>query len=166
MMPSPILLIAPESSATPVVAALRRSLDAEVDVASGRRAGLACLRRREYALVLLEESLTAADPEAADLIYQNAAGAPLLEVNFVIAGPERILRQCRATLQRRASDRAAAESAATHHLHCELNATLTGLLLESQLALRAASPALEPKLRHVVSLASDLRDRLRSPSAA
>jgi hypothetical protein len=162
MMPSPILLIAPETSAAPVVAALRRTLDAEVDVAPNRRAGVACLRRREYALVLLEESLTAADPEAADLIYQSAAGAPLLEVNFVIAGPERIVRQCRAALQRRTSDLAHAEAAATLSLHGELNATLAGLLLETQLALRAASPALEPKLRHVVSLASDLRDRLRA----
>jgi hypothetical protein len=65
-------------------------------------------------------------------------------------------------LQRRASDLAQAEAAATQNLHGELNATLAGLLLESQLALRAATPALEPKLRHVVSLASDLRDRLRA----
>jgi hypothetical protein len=162
MMPSPILLIAPETSAAPVVAALRRSLDAEVEVAPNRRSGVACLRRREYALVVLEESLTTADPEAADAIYRSAIGAPLLEVNFVITGPERIVRQCRAALQRRASDLAQAEAAATQNLHGDLNATLAGLLLESQLALRAATPALEPKLRHVVSLASDLRDRLRA----
>jgi hypothetical protein len=166
MMPSPILLIAPETTAASVVAALRRSLDAEVEIAPNRRAGVASLRRREYALVLLEESLTTADPEAADRIYQSAAGTPLLEVNFVIAGPERIARQCRAALQRRATDLAHASATATQTLHGELNATLAGLLLESQLALRAATPALEPKLRHVVSLASDLRDRLRFPHAA
>jgi len=161
-MQSTILLIAPESTANPVADALRRGLDVAVEIAANRRSGLASLRRGEYALVLLEESIAAADPETTDLIYQNAGAAPVLEINFVIAGPPRIVRQVRASLTRNASDQVRARAFATTALQGELNSSLSGLLLESQLALRSAPPELAPKIRHLVELASDLRNRLRA----
>jgi signal transduction histidine kinase len=161
-MPSPILLIAPESTAPAVADALRKSLDAMVEIAANRRAGLAALRRGEYCLVLLDEALAAADAQAADLLYQNAVFAPVLEINFIITGPQRIVRQARAALTRRAHDQAQARAAVVAVLHSELNASLTGLLLESQLALRQATPEQEEKLKHVVELAGKLRNQLRT----
>jgi len=161
-MTASILLIAPEDAARPVAAALTAELDAEVEIAAHRRAAMICLRRRDYELVLLEEGLTAGDPEAADLLYQAAASTPLLEVNFVIAGMRRIVRQVRGALQRRLHDRAQTRAAITASLHSELSSTVAGLLLESELALREASPEQQPKLRHIVDLASGLRDRLRA----
>lgn len=159
---SSILLIAPPETAEPVSAALRRDLKQSIQVAPNRRAGLAALRRGEYALVLLEEALMGVDPQSDDLLYQNSGSAPVLEINFGIAGIPRIVRQVRAALARRAQDEAKARIAAATALQHELNATLTGLLLESQLALRQAAPDQAPKLRHVVELASGLRDRLRA----
>lgn len=103
-----------------------------------------------------------ADPEVSEQLYKAAAGAPLVEVNFVLANTERIVRQVRSALTRRAQDRAQARVAAAAALNGELASTLAGLLLESQLALREAPPAQQPKLRHVVELASDLRNRLRA----
>ena len=159
-MALPILLIAPESTAPAVADALRRNLDAAVETASNRRTGLAALRRGEYCLVLLDEALAAADPQATDLLYQNAASAPGLEINFIITGPQRIVRQVRAALARRAHDHAQARAAVTAALHSKLNSSLTGLLLESQLALREANPKQEEKLKQVVELAGKLRDQL------
>lgn len=160
-MPSPILLIAPETIAEPIADALRRGLDAVVEIAANRRSGLASLRRGEYALILLEESIAAADSETTDLLYQNAGSAPVLELNFIITGTQRTVRQVRAALTRRAHDQVRARTAVTFAMHGELNSCLTGLLLESQLALRDATPELAPKLRHLVELAGDLRNRLR-----
>jgi signal transduction histidine kinase len=160
-MPLPILLIAPENTALPVADALRRNLDAAVEAAYNRRAGLAALRRSEFCLVILDESLAAADAQAADLLYQNAVSAPVLEINFIITGQQRIVRQARAALTRRAHDLAQAKAAVTATLHRELNSSLAGLLLESQLALRAAAPEQEEKLKHVVELAGKLRNQLR-----
>jgi hypothetical protein len=157
-----ILIIAPESAALPVARTLRLDLDAEVEVSTNRRAGLASLRRREFSLVLMDETLAATETEATDLLYQHAGGGLLVELNFALSGPGRILRQARGALARRAQDRAQARTAAASLLQSELNATLTGLLLESQLALREASPTLAPKLRNVVQLAGDLRERLRA----
>lgn len=160
-MPQALLLIAPEHVSERVAEALRAELDIAVDSAPNRRSGVAMLRRNDYTLVLLEESL-AADPEAADTLYQSAIAAPILELNFAITGIGRIVRQVKFALVRRAHDQAQARAAATATLQNELSASLTGLLLESQLALREASPQQAPKLRHLVELAGDLRDRLRA----
>ncbi|SEF98422.1 hypothetical protein SAMN05421819_1565 [Bryocella elongata] len=161
-MPYTILLIAPEAAATQVADLLRRELDSAVEVAPNRRAGLAALRRAEYALVLLDESLASASPETADIIYQNAGSAPVLEMSFHVSTAPRILRQARAAIARATHERAQARAAVTASLHSELNASLAGILLESQLALRSAQPDQAPKLRHLVELAGDLRDRLRA----
>jgi hypothetical protein len=157
-----ILIIAPTLAAEPIADALRIELDAAVEIAPQRRAGLAALRRSEFSLVLLEESLAELDPRGADLLYQNAGSAPVLELNFVISKAPRIVRQVRSALAHRVQDGIKARAAAIVTLQNELNASLSGLLLESQLALRDATPAQEPKLRHLVELAGDLRNRLRA----
>jgi hypothetical protein len=161
-MPHAILIIAPTLAAEPIADALRTELDAAVEISPHRRAGLAALRRSEFSLVLLEESLAELDPRGADLLYQNAGIAPVLELNFAISKAPRIVRAVRSALAHRAQDGVKARAAAIVTLQNELNASLSGLLLESQLALRDATPAQEPKLRHLVELASDLRNRLRA----
>jgi signal transduction histidine kinase len=161
-MPHTILLIAPSPTAEPLAQALRRDLDAPVEIVANRRAGLAALRRAEYSLVLMEESLAGDNADALELLYQNAGAAPVVEANFAIAGLQRLVRQARAALARRAHDQREARTAAASALQSELNGSLTSLLLQSQLALREAQPAQAQKLRHVVELAGDLRNRLRA----
>jgi hypothetical protein len=164
MMPLPasLLLIAPEATAASAAAAITQQLALPVTVVASCRAAMADLRHTEYTLVLIEESLAAFDPEATDLLYTTAAATPVLEINFALSSAGRTVRQVRAALARRDHDRASAGRAAALRLHGELNAALTGLLLESELALRNAPAAQKPRLRKVVALASELRDRLRS----
>jgi len=159
-MNHPILIVADEAAALVVANVLHRKLDLAVEVAPNRRAGMAALRRSEYSLLLLEEGLVTADAEAAELLYQKALATPVLEVNFGISNAQRVLRQVRAALARRAHDQARAREAAAISLQNELKSSLTGLLLESQLALREAEPSHSAKLRHLVELAGDLRNRL------
>jgi hypothetical protein len=161
-MLSPILLLTPAAATDAIANALRGGLDIEVEATTNRHTVLACLRQREYLLVLVDEGMAAEDLQATDLLYRSAGSTPVLEINFALSGAARIVRQVRSALTRRAFDRAQAQSAATLSLQNELNATLSGLLLESQLLMRDASPQLEPKLRHVVELAGDLRERLRA----
>ena len=159
-MNHPILIIADESAALAVADILHRELDVAIEIAPTRRAGMAALRRSEYSLLLLEEGLASADAEAAELLYEKALATPVLELNFAISNAQRVLRQVRAASTRRAHDQAQAREAASISLQNELKASLTGLLLESQLALREAEPAHSAKLRHLVELAGDLRNRL------
>lgn len=157
-----VLLVAPEPAASTVAQALHCELDAEVEVASDSRAALTALRRESFSLILLEENLGAADPEMTQMLYSGAGATPILEINFGLCGVDRVLRQVRSALTRRAQDEAKARRAASLSLHNELNASLTGLLLESQLALRQAGPDLLPTLRHVIDLASGMREQLRA----
>ena len=159
-MSLPILIIADGPPALAVAEALRRELDLTIEIAPNRRAGLAALRRGEYSLLLFEEGLAAADPEAAEAIYEKALATPVLELNFAISNAQRVLRQVRAALTRRAHDQAQAREAAAVYLQNELKSSLTGLLLESQLCLRDAPPAQGSRLRHLVELAGDLRNLL------
>jgi hypothetical protein len=161
MSPS-VLLIAPEATALPIADALRADLRAEVETTPSRRSALASLRRREFEVVLLDENLASAEPAAADLLYQSAGATPIVELNFAISSASRIVRQTRAALARRSHDNARARAAAAVSLQGELNAALSGILLESEMALRDASPVQAPRLRHLVQLAGDLRDRLRA----
>ena len=160
--PAALLLIAPESAAQPIAEALRSELHAEVETIPSRRAAVASLRRKDVALVLIDESLASDDSATTDPLYQHAGSALILELNLALSSAARVVRQARSALARRTQDLATARSAATALLQSELNTTLAGVLLESQLALRDASPAQAPRLRHHVQLAGDLRDQLRA----
>jgi CheY-like chemotaxis protein len=157
-MPS-ILLIAQESAAAPLAEALRNELGAQVETATGAREAIAAsLKQRHFELVLIDEGLTF----TAEQVHQVAGSATLLELNVGISSATRIVRQVRAALSRRNHMLAEARTAATHSLREELNGTLAGLLLESQLALRHSSPENAPHLQHLVELAGELRTILQN----
>jgi hypothetical protein len=138
-------------------------LGSHVEVAATRRAGLAALRRSEFGVVVVEESLAEADPDWADQVWGLAGLAMPVQVNFAISGCARLSREVKAALMRRDGEQAVARRAAVTEIENDLKSAVTGLLLESQLALRepAIPPSLEPKLRHLVELAGALRERLR-----
>jgi hypothetical protein len=161
-MPPTLLLIAPESSALPIAEALRHDLRAEVETTPSRQSALTLIRRNAFDLILIDETLAATGSAASDPIYQNAGGALIVELNLGLSSAARVVRQARAALGRRTQELAQARVIASATLQSELNATLAGVLLEAQLALREATPAQAPRLRHLVQLASDLRDRLRA----
>ena len=137
-----------------------------VEVAADKIAAVAALRKSEYGVVVLEESLAERDPEWADQVWELAGLATPVQVNFAVSGCARLAREVRAALLRRAGEQAVARRAVVLEIENELKSTVTGLLLESELVLREPSiPAsLEPRLRHMVELAGALRERLRSGS--
>ena len=139
-----------------------------MEIAATRRAGLAALRRSEFGVVVVEESLAEADPEWADQVWGLAGMAMPVQVDFAISGCARLGREVKAALQRRDGEQAVARRAAVTEIENDLKSAVTGLLLESELALHEpAIPAtLEPKLRHLVELAAALRERLRRETKA
>ncbi|MFP5234222.1 MAG: hypothetical protein ACLGQX_16595 [Acidobacteriota bacterium] len=156
-----LLLIAPETAAVPIAEALREGLGAEVQILPHRRSALTTVRRKQFDLILIDEGIAASDAATMEQMYQNAGSASLLEINLALSSAERIVRQTRAALARRSQEFAKVQAAAVSQLRGELNATLAGLLLEAQLALRDAAPAQTHRLRNLVKLAGDLRDHLR-----
>lgn len=164
-MTQTVLLVTSIAGAENCASAIGRQLGLAVELAQNRRAALAALRRREYSVIVLDEGLIEADPAGAEVLWQQAGLAIPVQVNLGISGCNRVLREVRAALQRREREMSLAMRAATQLMEGEMNTTITGLLLQTQLALaEPALPAnLAAKLQQVVNLAGTLRDQLRHP---
>ena len=157
-----ILLVTGIEGARNCADVLAKHLDADVEVAAGRKAAMAALRQREFAAVVVDETVTACDPAAAEAIWERSGLAIPVQINFALSGAERLIREIRAALQRREREQLIARRAAAAAVESELKTTLAGLLLQSQLALsssEAGTPVAE-RLQMVTTLAGDLRRQL------
>jgi hypothetical protein len=147
---------------------VQKQLGNSVEVAEGRRAALGILRKREFSAVVVDETLAECDPAAADAIWEHAGTAIPLQINFALSGAARIIREIRAALNRREREQAVALLAAREDIGTELRNTVTGLLLQSQLALSQSDvpTVVAEKLRVVADLAGSLRQQLSAPPQA
>ncbi len=166
-MSQPILMITALAGAENCATAMSRQLGSAVELVASRKAALAALRRTQYAVVVVDDSLAEADPEGTELIWKHAELAVPLQVNFAISGTPRVVREVRSALVRREQEQSLAMRAAATTIENELKSTVTGLLLQSQLALAepSVSPTLQEKLKLMVELAGNLRNQLARPQA-
>ena len=160
-----ILIVTGIEGARNCAAVVGAQLGMEVEVAEGRKAALASLRRREFDAVVVDETMAECDPASAEAICEHAGLAIPLQINFALAGAARLIREVRSALHRREREQLLARRAAAAAIETELKTTVAGLLLHSQLALNgseAASPIAE-RLRMVADLAGSLRQQLSVP---
>jgi hypothetical protein len=164
----PVLMVTPLDGAEEMAAALAEKLGTAVDLASTRPAALRLLNRRSYAAVILDQMFAEADPEGAELIWKGAGLAVPIPVNFAVAGAGRVERETRAALARRHKETQLATAAATAALDAEIRNAVTGMLLESQLALSesAVPPEVANRLQTLAGIAGRLRDKLAGAPAA
>jgi signal transduction histidine kinase len=160
-----ILMVTGIEGARNCAAVVGTQLDMEVEVAEGRKAALAALRRREFAAVVVDETMAECDPSAAEAIWDHAGLAIPLQINFALSGAARLIREIRAALHRREREQMLARRAAAAAIESELKTTLAGLLLNSQLALAGSDipTPIADKLRVVADLAGNLRQQLSAP---
>lgn len=158
-----ILMISPLAGAEVCAALVARQIGLPVELVCSRRSGLTALRREEYAVVIVEESMADADPQGTDLLWQHAGMAVPVQVNFAISGGARVVREVKAAIARREQEEIVATRAVTQQMESELKSTVTGLLLHSELALAEpmVPPQLVEKLKQMVILAGTLQQRLR-----
>jgi hypothetical protein len=157
-----ILMVTGMEGARNCAAVVGTQLGKEVQVAEGRKAALAALRRREFAAVVVDETIAECDPAAAEAIWACAGLAIPLQINFALSGAARLIREIRSALHRREREQSLARQAATVAIETELKTTVAGLLLQSQLALSQGEvPApVADRLRVVADLAGSLRQQL------
>jgi DNA-binding NtrC family response regulator len=163
-----ILMVTGVEGARNCAEAVSAQLGMEVEVAEGRKTALAALKRREFCVVVVDETLAECDPAAAEAICGRAGLAIPLQVNFALSGAARLIREIRAGLHRRDREQTLARRAAESAIERELKSTVAGLLLQSQLALSVGDvpPPVADRLRVVADLAGSLRQQLNSPSLA
>jgi hypothetical protein len=160
-----ILIVTGIEGARNCAAVVQAQLGMEVEVAEGRKAALAALRRREFLAVAVDETMAECDPAAAEAIWERAGLAIPLQINFALSGAARLIREIRSALHRREREQALARRAAAAAIETELKSTVAGLLLHSQLALSGTevpAPVAE-RLRMVADLAGNLRQQLNAP---
>ena len=160
-----ILMVTGIEGARNCAAVVGGQLGMEVEVAEGRKAALAALRRREFSAVVVDETMAECDPAAAEAICERAGLAIPLQINFALSGAARLTREIRAALHRREREQMLARRAAAAAIETELKTTIAGLLLQSQLALSGSeqSSPIADKLRMVADLAGNLRQQLSVP---
>jgi CheY-like chemotaxis protein len=160
-----ILIVTGIEGARNCAAVVAAQLGMEVEVAEGRKAALALLRRKEFAAVVVDETMAECDPAAAEAIWERAGLAIPLQVNFALSGAARLIREIRAALHRRQREQTLARRAAAAAIETELKTTVAGLLLNSQLALSGSevSSPIADKLRVVADLAGNLCQQLSAP---
>ncbi|HZD48636.1 MAG TPA: hypothetical protein VE178_07805 [Silvibacterium sp.] len=165
-MPKGILMITAIAGAENCAAVVSKQFGLIVETAASRKEALALLRRREFALVVLDESLVETRENGMDSLLKHAGPAIPLEMNFAISGCGRLVREVRAALFRREREHDLALSVAATSIESELRDTIAGLLLQSQLALAepGISPQISERLRLILELATSLRQRLDKPS--
>jgi hypothetical protein len=163
-----ILMVTGIEGVRSCAAAVGAQLGMEVEVAEGRKAALAALRRREFLVLVIDETLAECDPAAAEKICESAGLAIPMQINFAVSGAARLIREIRAALNRREREQTVARKAATAAIESELKTTVAGLLLHSQLAMNGSGvpAAVAERLRMVADLAGSLRQQLNAPGEA
>ena len=107
-----ILIVTGIEGARNCAAVVGAQLGMEVEVAEGRKAALAALRRREFLAVVVDETMAECDPAAAEAIWEHAGLAIPLQINFALSGAARLIREIRAALHRREREQTLARRAA------------------------------------------------------
>ncbi|MGD0547061.1 MAG: hypothetical protein ABR991_04455, partial [Terracidiphilus sp.] len=115
-----ILIVTGVEGARNCAAVVAGQLSMEVEVAGGRKAALAALRRREYAAVVVDETMAECDPASAEAIWEHSGLAIPLQINFALSGATRLIREIRAALHRREREQTLARRAAAAAIENEL----------------------------------------------
>jgi signal transduction histidine kinase len=162
-----VLVVSALSGAKDCAAAIMQQMGLDVDVVPGRHEALVTLRKGAYAVVIVDDALVESDPRGAEVLWKMAGLAIPMQVNFAVTGTTRLVRDLRAALARREQEQGAAQRAALRAIESELRNTVSGLLLQAQLALRDSppSPQLEQRLRLMAELAGSLKQKLDEPQA-
>ena len=158
-----VLMVTSKDGADRFGAALSKGAGVVVEVVRSKRAALALLRRQQFAAIVVDTGLREAEKTSTDMLWQNTSGALPLEVDLGAFGLTSLTRLLRSVLDGREKSEEKLRESVKQTMSDDLRSTLTGLLLQSDMALRdkALTPAIEYRVRELRALADDLRSRYR-----
>lgn len=159
-----VLLVTAMPGVENLAAVLSEGAFVVLEIARSRRAALAALRRQPFAAVIVDAGLQVNEVTATEMVWQNAGVAVPLELDLANLGSAAVIRLLRSVLERRSEMEAIVREDVARTMAEDLRSTVTGMLLQSDLALRdrTLSPVLEQRFRQLRSMADDLRMRLRA----
>jgi hypothetical protein len=157
-----ILLLTTSTRAKDCAAALEQGTGHKVHVSTTVPLALNRLQALEYDALAIDQSLLEADPRALDVLFNRCGMAIPLYVNLALHGRERIVREIQVGSRRIDGERSRAMRSAEQVLANQLRGNLTGILLNSDLALRQKSISADvaEKVQSVRELAEKMRTHL------
>lgn len=157
-----ILLVTPSEHRENCAQVLQGATGHLTHVANTVQAAISSLRTQEYSAVVVDQFLLETEPDECDLMLQHIDSAMPIYVNCAISGAERIAREVRSALSRRQREEQATRRSAEQAMWCELNESVTAILLSCDLAL--ATPGMgataSERIRSVRDQATQIRLRL------
>lgn len=159
--PVRLLILSNAAEAASLLPRLETECLASVVLATSIGDGLPWLHREAFRLVLLEEAVMQASSAELDAIYEAAAGAALLEINFAMTRPGRLIRQVQSALHRQRLEERRARASAVRELRDELGSAASGLLLQAQLLASQPGALSREDLTEIVERAEALSHLLR-----
>jgi hypothetical protein len=157
-----ILLVTTSSRAKEYAAAVERGTGHHTHLAGSVTQVLGKMQVADYDLLVIDQSLLEADSRALDTLLNRCGTAMPVHVNLALHSSERIAREVQVALRRTQEEKLVAERVAGRLLRNELRGELTGILLNSELALRHSglAPEIAEKITSVRELAEKMRSRL------
>lgn len=159
-----ILLTTPSARARDCAVAIEVDTQQATRVAESLQHAVALLRDEEFDVVILDQCMLDADPDQAEVVLQHTGTAILLTISFAVAETQRIMRELRSAVRRRARELQSAREAAEKTLRSELHEPLTAILLECELLLNMANLPLsaQEKLRSLRHSAQTIQQSLKA----
>jgi hypothetical protein len=150
-------------------AALREATGEPVVVAENLARATTLLRTEPCTAAVFDQHLAEAEPHETDTTVQHLGTALPVEINLAISSTERVVREVQAAPRRRKQEEVTAREAAARALYCEVNDTLTTLLLDCERALLETPnpvPVATERLSSSHKTAQKLRMQLETGAAA
>ncbi len=158
-----ILLVTTSSRAKECAAALEQGTGHKTHVASSVPQAVSKMQAAEYEGLAIDQSLLESDFRALDTLLNRCGMAIPLYVNLALHSTERVVREAQVALRRTEQEKLMATRTAERVLRNQLSSQLTGILLNSELALRQKSISAEvaQNIRSVRELAEKMRSQLQ-----
>lgn len=159
-----ILLISPYQNASDCAAQIERATREQVKTVDSIRTGVAALRAHEFSAVVADDNLLECSPGSAEALVDKMQSAIPVFLDMACMKPQRITKFVELAFQRRELQYRVARETAAAELKSELKGELTGLLLNSELAIKnpnVPSPVSE-KLALVLEAAKRMRAKLQA----
>ena len=140
----------------------RRDRTRKTHLAASVPQAVSKMQAAEYEALVIDESLLESDSRALDTLLNRCGIAVPLYINLALHSSDRVVREVQVALRRSEEEKQLAMRSVEQVLRNQLRDEVTGILLNSELALRQTplAPEVAVKIQSVRELAEKMRSHL------
>jgi len=158
-----ILLTTPSARGQQCAESLQIATGEEIHWAQSPQQAATRLREQTYTAAVIDQFLLETEPEEGEQMIEHLGTAFPVYINFAVTGMDRLVREVRSALHRRAREESVARRSVVAQMHSGMSETLTALLLSCELAMSVPDlpdHAVE-RIRDINKLLMELRIHLQ-----